>query len=112
MSRIPIIMPQLGESIAEATVVSISSGVGELVENDQDILEVETNKATMGVATPCRGKLVEWLVQVQQSYPVGATLGYLEVTDDDAVRFGLDKPAPPTAHEASNGSSATSAPAA
>jgi pyruvate/2-oxoglutarate dehydrogenase complex dihydrolipoamide acyltransferase (E2) component len=110
MPRIPIIMPQLGESIAEATVVSISSGIGELVENDQDILEVETNKATMGVATPCRGKLVEWLVQVQQSYPVGATLGYLEVTDDDAVRFGLDKPAPPTAHEVSNGSSATSAP--
>ena len=53
MPRIPIIMPQLGESIAEATVVSIPFQVGEAIESDQDVLEVETNKATMGVTPPC-----------------------------------------------------------
>src|SRR5437867_1939671 len=42
MPKIPIIMPQLGESIAEATVVSISFKVGNMIESDQDILEVET----------------------------------------------------------------------
>lgn len=106
MPRIPIIMPQLGESIAEATIVSISCPVGEMVDHDQDILEVETNKATMGVATPCRGQVAEWLVQVQQSYLVGATLGFLEVTEEDASRFGLDvsRPAPAVA----DGNGATS----
>ncbi len=46
---------------------------------DQDIIEVETNKATMGVTAPCHGRVAELLVELQQSYPVGATLGYLEV---------------------------------
>ena len=95
MPRIPIIMPQLGESIAEATVVSLPIKVGDNVASDQDVLEVETNKATMGVTSPCDGRVVQWLVEVQQSYPVGATLGYLEVTDEEAVRRGLDKPAAP-----------------
>src|SRR5687767_10625783 len=49
MPRIPIIMPQLGESIAEATVLNIAFKAGDTVETDQDVLEVETNKATMGV---------------------------------------------------------------
>ncbi|HEX8297137.1 MAG TPA: 2-oxo acid dehydrogenase subunit E2 [Chthoniobacteraceae bacterium] len=98
MPRIPIIMPQLGESIAEATVISISFQPGDAVASDQDILEVETNKATMAVTTPCAGLVAEWHIEVQHSYPVGATLGYLEVSDEEAMRAGLDAPAPsPTA---------------
>jgi tRNA A37 threonylcarbamoyladenosine synthetase subunit TsaC/SUA5/YrdC len=42
MPQIPIIMPQLGESIAEATIVSIAAKVGDNVKADQDVLEVET----------------------------------------------------------------------
>jgi pyruvate/2-oxoglutarate dehydrogenase complex dihydrolipoamide acyltransferase (E2) component len=89
MPRIPIIMPQLGESIAEATVVALPFKVGDAVEGDQDILEVETNKATMGVTTPCQGTVAELLVELQQSYPVGAILGYLEVEASEAERLGL-----------------------
>ena len=87
-------MPQLGESIAEATVVNIPFKVGDTIESDQDILEVETNKATMGVTAPCQGRIAELNVELQQSYPVGATLGFLEVTDEEATRAGLDAPAP------------------
>src|SRR5207244_11942266 len=92
MPRIPIIMPQLVESIAEATVVSIPFKVGDSIESDQDILEVETNKATMGVTAPCQGRVAELLVELQQSYAVGATLGFLEVTEEEAARAGLDTP--------------------
>ncbi len=105
MPRIPIIMPQLGESIAEATVISLPCKVGDTVASEQDVLEVETNKATMGVTSPCDGRVVEWLVEVQQSYPVGATLGYLEVTAEEAARRGLDTPPAPLA----NGESAKTA---
>lgn len=96
MPQIPIIMPQLGESIAEATVVHIAVQVGDLVEMDQDVMEVETNKAVMGVTTPCPGRVRELLVEPQGSYAVGAVLGYLDVTDDDARRHGLDQPDRPT----------------
>lgn len=93
-------MPQLGESIAEATIVALPFAVGDLIESDQDIIEVETNKAAMGVTTPCRGRVAELLVEVQQSYAVGTVLGYLEVEEEEAARLGLDtSPTPPPMSE-------------
>ena len=94
MPRIPIIMPQLGESIAEATIVNIAPKPGDMVEADQDVLEVETNKAVMTVASPCQGKVENWIAELQQSYAVGAVLGYLDVTPEEAARVGLDAPSP------------------
>ncbi len=82
-------MPQLGESIAEATIVHLPFKVGDEIEADQDVIEVETQKATMGVTTPCRGKIAEILVELQQSYPVGAVLGYLDASAEDAARLGV-----------------------
>jgi len=93
MARIPIIMPQLGESIAEATVVNLLVQVGDQVKADQDVVEVETNKATMNVTSPCPGQVHEWLVKLNESYPVGDVLGYLEVHQEDAERLGLETPA-------------------
>jgi pyruvate/2-oxoglutarate dehydrogenase complex dihydrolipoamide acyltransferase (E2) component len=92
--RIPIIMPQLGESIAEATIVNFLVNVGDQVAADQDVIEVETNKATMNVTSPCPGKLEKLLVKLNESYPVGAVLGYLNASVEDAARLGLDAPAP------------------
>ena len=96
MPSIPIIMPQLGESIAEATVVNLLVQIGDAVQTDQDIIEVETSKATMNVAAPCPGRLEKLLVKQNESYPVGAVLGYLEATIEDAARLGLDAPRPET----------------
>lgn len=90
MPEIPIIMPQLGESIAEALIVNFLVREGETVEADQDIIEVETNKAAMNVTSPCRGVLQRFLVKVGESYPVGAVLGYVSATPEDAARAGLD----------------------
>src|SRR5580692_10707252 len=58
MKQLPIIMPQLGESIAEATIVQFLVKAGEVIAANQDVIEVETNKATMNVASPCGGKVV------------------------------------------------------
>jgi pyruvate/2-oxoglutarate dehydrogenase complex dihydrolipoamide acyltransferase (E2) component len=107
IARVPIIMPQLGESIAEATVVRLPFSVGDQVEGDAEIIEVETNKATMGVTAPCSGRVAELLVEVQGSYPVGATLGWLEVSEDEAARLGLDV-AVPTPNESATESTPTS----
>jgi pyruvate/2-oxoglutarate dehydrogenase complex dihydrolipoamide acyltransferase (E2) component len=90
MPQVPIIMPQLGESIAEATIVSYLVNSGDSVEADQDIIEVETNKATMNVVSPARGRLGNFTAQLNESYPVGAVLGQIEVTQEEASRIGLD----------------------
>jgi len=90
MPSIPIIMPQLGESIAEATVVNLLVGVGDPVQTGQDIIEVETSKATMNLASPCPGRVEQFLVKLGESYPVGTVLGYLDASPEDAARLGLD----------------------
>ena len=103
---LPIIMPQLGESIAEATIIRAAFAVGDRVEADTDLLEVETNKAVMGVTVPCGGILREISAVVGESYAVGATLGYLEVSDEDAERLGLhDAPPPPPEKKPKKGKS-------
>lgn len=90
MPQVPIIMPQLGESIAEATIVSYLVKPGDPVEADQDVIEVETNKASMNVVAPVRGTVVNFQVQLGQSYAVGAVLGQIEATREDAAKSGLD----------------------
>jgi pyruvate/2-oxoglutarate dehydrogenase complex dihydrolipoamide acyltransferase (E2) component len=94
MPAIPIIMPQLGESIAEATIVNLLVKIGDQVQTDQEIIEVETSKATMNVTSPCTGRVEKLLVKPNESYLVGAVLGYLEASQEDAARLGLDTPAP------------------
>src|ERR1700733_16092252 len=94
MPKVPIIMPQLGESIAEATVVRLTAKVGDQVETDQEVIEVETNKAVMSVTTPCKGRLAGLTAEVNETYPVGSTLGYIEASAEDAERLNT-APSPP-----------------
>lgn len=85
MALVPIILPQLGESIAEATVVSISVKPGDAVEPDQNVMEVETTKAATYVTSPARGIVKEVLAKAGESYAVGAQLASLEVEDSPAM---------------------------
>jgi len=87
-------MPQLGESIAEATIVDIKVKPGDEVVADQEVMEVETNKAVMGVTTPCKGKIEKITAQVKETYPIGAVLGYVEASEADAARFAKLAPPP------------------
>jgi pyruvate/2-oxoglutarate dehydrogenase complex dihydrolipoamide acyltransferase (E2) component len=85
MALIPIILPQLGESIAEATIVSIDVKVGDKVETDQNVMEVETTKAATHVTSPSRGIVRRIIAVPGQSYAVGAELAELETADDVAT---------------------------
>jgi pyruvate/2-oxoglutarate dehydrogenase complex dihydrolipoamide acyltransferase (E2) component len=90
MPTVPILMPQLGESIAEATVIRLDVAVGDAVKTDQEIIEVETNKAVMGVTTLCDGIVSEIRAVEGVSYSVGSLLGMLEVTEEEVARTGVD----------------------
>ena len=94
MPQISIIMPQLGESIAEAAIINFLVKPGDQVEGGQDLIEVETNKATMTVTAPCGGRIESFSAQLNESYAVGDVLGKIEASKEEAARFGLDVPAP------------------
>jgi pyruvate/2-oxoglutarate dehydrogenase complex dihydrolipoamide acyltransferase (E2) component len=95
MPQVPITMPQLGESMAEATIVSIKVKPGEKVSADQEIIEVETDKAVMGVTTPCAGEIAKIDAEVKGTYAVGTVLGYVEASEADASRFQKRAPEQP-----------------
>jgi len=88
MPKVPILMPQLGESIAEATIIRLNIALGETVVPDQEVIEVETNKATMGITALCAGEVVEIVAEEGVSYAVGSVLGMLEVAQEELDRTG------------------------
>ncbi len=89
MPQVPILMPQLGESITEATIMSILVQPGSPVSVDQEIIEVETNKAVMALPALCSGKIAEYLVAEGETLPVGTVLGYIEASEEEVERQGL-----------------------
>jgi len=73
-----IIMPQLGESIAEGTIVKWLIPPGGRVEKDHALLEVETDKVALEIPSPAAGFLTEVLIQEGQTVPVGTVLARLD----------------------------------
>ncbi len=58
-------------------------------------MDVETNKAVMGVTTPCKGKIDKITAQLKETYPIGTVLGYIEASEEDAAKFTKSAPPPP-----------------
>lgn len=75
-----IIMPQLGESIAEGTVVKWLVPAGGVIEKDQSLLEVETEKVALEIPSPATGTLSEIVVQAGETVPVGTLLARIDGT--------------------------------
>lgn len=80
-----IVMPQLGESIAEGTVVKWLIQPGGAVEKDQPLLEVETEKVTLDVPSPAAGFLTEVMVKEGVTVPVGTLLARIETQPAEGV---------------------------
>jgi 2-oxoisovalerate dehydrogenase E2 component (dihydrolipoyl transacylase) len=78
-------MPQLGESIAEGTVVKWLVPVGGMIEKDQSLLEVETEKVALEIPSPATGVLSEIIVQEGQTVLVGTLLARIESTPPSEV---------------------------
>ena len=61
MARVELIMPKMGESVSEATIISWSKNVGDMIEMDETIIEIATDKVDSEVPSTHEGKLVEML---------------------------------------------------
>lgn len=111
MPTVPIFMPQLGESIAEATIVRLLAAVGDTVRADQDIIEVETNKAVLSVTTLCHGTVTQLSAREGICYTVGTMLGLLDVTAEEVARTGVETLETSAARENASTSTDPAAPA-
>lgn len=86
MARVELIIPKMGESVTEATVISWNKNVGDIVEMDETIIEIATDKVDSEVPSTNEGKLVEQLFQVDDVVKVGQAFAILETGEDNSTK--------------------------
>ena len=86
MARVELIMPKMGESVSEATIITWSKEVGELVELDETIVEIATDKVDSEVPSTHEGKLVEKLFEADDLVQVGEAFAILETEDGEEIK--------------------------
>jgi 2-oxoglutarate dehydrogenase E2 component (dihydrolipoamide succinyltransferase) len=84
MARIEVVMPQMGESIAEGTIVKWHKKVGDKIKKDETLLEISTDKVDSEIPSPAAGMLAEIVVPEQKTVAVRTVIAYLE-TEAGAV---------------------------
>ena len=88
-------MPKMGESVSEATIITWSKNIGDMVELDETIVEIATDKVDSEVPSTHEGKLVEMLYEVDDVVQVGEPFAILETEgSDDTPDVNDATPAP------------------
>jgi len=95
MSRIDVIMPQMGESIAEGTLSRWIKKVGDSIKRDEPIFEISTDKVDAEIPAPNAGVLAEILVQEGETVAVQTVVARIE-TDASAAAEKPSAPAVPS----------------
>ena len=94
MARVDVVMPKMGESVMEGTVLEWKKAVGDLVEQDETLLEISTDKVDSEVPSPEAGRLVEILVQENETVEVGVQIAVIDTDVNAAVGSAPSDPAP------------------
>lgn len=96
MAKIEVIMPKMGESVAEATIIRWCKEVGETIESEESILEIATDKVDSEIPSPVEGVLAEKLCEEGDVVAVGAVVGYITTDVEEAAGTESSTPAPAT----------------
>jgi len=98
MAIIEILLPKMGESVAEATIIKFLVDAGESVEADQAVVEIATDKVDSEVPAPEDGVLVEWLVSEDDVVQVGDPIARYEIggeaTSSQSASVSSPSPSP------------------
>jgi 2-oxoisovalerate dehydrogenase E2 component (dihydrolipoyl transacylase) len=84
MARVPFRLPDIGEGIAEAEIVTWHVKVGDMVEEDQPVADMMTDKATVEMAAPVSGRVIEVAGAVGDQIAIGSTLVVFETEEEEA----------------------------
>ncbi|SEH18329.1 branched-chain alpha-keto acid dehydrogenase E2 component [Sphingopyxis sp. YR583] len=85
MARYSFRLPDIGEGIAEAEIVAWHVKIGERVEEDAQLADMMTDKATVEMESPVSGIVVELAGEVGDLIPIGSTLAVIETDGDGDV---------------------------
>ena len=83
MARVELIMPKMGESVSEATIISWNKNIGDTIELDETIIEIATDKVDSEVPSTHEGKLIEMLFQADDVVQVGQPFAIIETDEHE-----------------------------
>jgi 2-oxoglutarate dehydrogenase E2 component (dihydrolipoamide succinyltransferase) len=83
MAQYELLLPKMGESVAEATIIKWTKQPGDQIKLDDTILEIATDKVDSEVPSPVEGKLVKQLFAADEVVQVGAVIAIIETDADD-----------------------------
>lgn len=110
MSKFEIKMPKLGESITEGTIVSWSVKVGDMIQEDDVLFEVNTAKVSAEIPSPVAGKVVEILYKEGDTVAVGTVVAIIDLDGEESLGtepINVSETSPSSAETAKNESANT-----
>mgnify|MGYP000871601373 FL=1 len=91
MAEYKLLMPKMGESVIEATILSWNKKVGDKVHEQDTILEVATDKVDTEVPSPVNGVIKQLLHDVNATVPIGEALAIIEIEGNATIQFMPEK---------------------
>lgn len=82
MALYELVLPKMGESVAEATIIKWVKQAGDMIEIDESVLEIATDKVDSEVPSPVAGKLIKLLYKEEDVVQVGAVIAVIETQID------------------------------
>ena len=95
MARVDVLMPQMGESIAEGTLSRWLKKLGDEVKRDEPMFEISTDKVDAEIGAESAGVITEIVVKEGQTVPVGALVARIETEKGAAVVVPADSAGAP-----------------
>ncbi|MFM2049474.1 MAG: hypothetical protein RI955_2022 [Bacteroidota bacterium] len=92
MARIELVMPKMGESITEATILKWKKNVGDMIAMDETLLEIATDKVDSEVPSTAAGKVVELLYKENDVVPVGKIIAVIEDANGQQSSASTNQP--------------------
>lgn len=83
MAQYELLLPKMGESVAEATIIKWTKQPGDVIKLDDTVLEIATDKVDSEVPSPVEGKLVKKLFNADDVVQVGAVIAIIEIDGND-----------------------------
>jgi 2-oxoglutarate dehydrogenase E2 component (dihydrolipoamide succinyltransferase) len=81
MAQFELVLPKMGESVAEATIIKWLKNPGDTIHEDETIVEIATDKVDSEVPSPVSGKLISQTVKVDDIVNVGSVIAVIETAD-------------------------------
>ncbi|MDB4922451.1 dihydrolipoamide acetyltransferase family protein [Mucilaginibacter sp.] len=96
MAKYKLLLPKMGESVEEATIIKWTKNPGDYIEADETVMEIATDKVDSDVPSPVSGKLVEQLYKDNDVVKVGAVIAIIETNEPEEIK---EEPIAATPHQ-------------